>query len=71
MTLRKESSGVTVRFELDTDGEVLVAATFVGFDISVAEHARVKVGRMTGVSSSEQPRVPDAHTRRSIITNVI
>jgi hypothetical protein len=38
-----------VRFELDTDGEVRVTATFVGFDISVAEHVRVKVGSMTGV----------------------
>jgi hypothetical protein len=47
-TAKTDSQG-RVRFELDTDGEVRVTATFVGFDISAAEHVRLKVGRMTGV----------------------
>jgi hypothetical protein len=45
----KTDSQGRVRFELDTDGEVRVTATFVGFDVSSAERVRVKVGSMTGV----------------------
>jgi hypothetical protein len=45
----KTDSQGRVRFELDTDGEIRVTATFVGFDISSAERVRVKVGSMTGV----------------------